>query len=289
MKPNTALPVVATFSIVARDPVTGELGVATQSKFLAVGAVVPWAQWDAGAIATQSWANTSFGPGGLAMLKAGQSAQEALDALIAADDGAAYRQVGIVDTQGRAATFTGPKCMPWAGGVTGEGFAAQGNILTGPDVVNQMAEAYKGTQGLLAQRLVKALDAAQAAGGDSRGRQSAALLVVKEKGGYGGFNDRYLDLRVDDHPEPIHELGRLLDLWGLYFAKPAPGTGIALTGELLREVTAALTTLGYVQPGAQLDVPAFTRFLHTENFEERELGGLVIDPGVLAWLRGKVR
>lgn len=203
---------VATFSIVARDPDTGELGIAVESKFFGVGAVVPWARAGVGAVATQSYANTSFGPRGLDLMAEGASAREALDALVAADSGAARRQVGIVDAQGRTATFTGDACLSWAGGITGEHYAAQGNILAGPAVVDAMAVAFETTTGDLATRLVTALAAGQAAGGDARGRQSAALLVVREGGGYGGYDDRYIDLRVEDHPTPIVELRRLLDL-----------------------------------------------------------------------------
>jgi uncharacterized Ntn-hydrolase superfamily protein len=204
---------VATFSIVGFDPATGDLGIAVESRFFAVGAVVPWAKAGVGAIATQSFANTTFGPKGLEMLAAGKTAQEVLDALLKDDPQASQRQAGIVDARGAPATFTGDKCNSWAGGKTGKNYAAQGNILTGKEVVAAMAATFEDTAGLpLADRLVKALAAGQAAGGDSRGQQSAALLVVRAKGGYAGFNDRYIDLRVDDHPRPIEELGRLLDL-----------------------------------------------------------------------------
>ena len=204
---------VATFSIVAYDPDTGDLGVAVESRFFAVGSVVPWAKAGVGAIATQSFANTAFGPKGLQFLEKGLPAQEALDLLVKGDPQSGQRQVGIVDGKGRPATWTGAKCNPWAGGRTGKNYTAQGNILTGKEVVEAMASTFEATAGLpLADRLVKALAAGQAAGGDSRGQQSAALLVVRDKGGYGGYNDRYIDLRVDDSPRPIEELQRLLDL-----------------------------------------------------------------------------
>ena len=204
--------VVATFSIVGFDPSTGDLGVAVQSKFFAVGAVVPWARAGVGAVATQSFANTAFGPDGLELLAGGDSAADALEQLIAEDDGKAQRQLGIVDAQGRAATFTGDACLPWAGGRAGEHFAAQGNILAGPGVVDAMASTFESTSGDLGERLLAALAAGQAAGGDARGRQSAALVVVREGGGYGGFNDRYVDLRVDDNVAPIRELRRLFHM-----------------------------------------------------------------------------
>jgi uncharacterized Ntn-hydrolase superfamily protein len=204
---------VATFSIVAFDPETGDLGVAVESRFFAVGAVVPWAKAGVGAIATQSLANTTFGPKGLQLLESGIPAQEALDRLLKEDRQPEQRQVGMVDARGGAATWTGEKCNPWAGGRKKKNYTVQGNILAGPQVVEALASGFEASSGLpLADRLVKALAAGQAAGGDSRGQQSAALLVVREKGGYAGYNDRYIDLRVDDHPHPIDELARLLEM-----------------------------------------------------------------------------
>jgi uncharacterized Ntn-hydrolase superfamily protein len=202
-----------TFSIVAADPDAGDWGVAVASKFVSVGAVVPWARAGVGAVATQSWANTSFGPEGLALMSDGASAEDALGTLIDGDGGRADRQVGVVDAAGRAATFTGSACMEWAGGATGRGFAAQGNILVGEQVVVAMSGAFAETDGDLCDRLLAALLAGDAAGGDRRGRQSAALLVVREGGGYEGRNDRYIDLRVDDHPEAARELARLFDVY----------------------------------------------------------------------------
>jgi uncharacterized Ntn-hydrolase superfamily protein len=202
-----------TFSIVAVDPDNGDLGVAVASKFPCVGAVVPWAKAGIGAVATQSLANTSFGPDGLSLLEQGMGAAQALDAVIEAEEGRDERQVGVVDTRGGTATFTGAGCVDWAGGTTGECFAAQGNILVGADVVDAMATAYASTGGDLCDRLLAALLAGDAAGGDRRGRQSAALLVVREAGGYEGHNDRYIDLRVDDHPDAPAELARLFSVW----------------------------------------------------------------------------
>jgi len=202
-----------TFSIAAADVDKGDWGIAVASKFPCVGAVVPWARAGVGAVATQSWANTSFGPEGLALMSAGVEASGALDRLLLGDDGREDRQVGCVDTSGRSATFTGSKCMDWAGGVAGDGFAAQGNILAGEAVVAELARAFVETEGDLCDRLLAALIAGDAAGGDKRGRESAALLVVREGGGYEGRNDRYIDLRVDDHADPINELVRIFEVW----------------------------------------------------------------------------
>jgi uncharacterized Ntn-hydrolase superfamily protein len=204
--------VCATFSVVGYDPDAKEWGVAVASKFLAVGAVVPWVRADAGAVATQSFANTSFGPKGLELMEKGKSAEEAIKELTDADDGRDRRQVGMVDARGNAATFTGSKCMPWAGGKTGKHFAAQGNLLSGPEVVDEMAKAFEESKGPLAWRLLDALAAGDKAGGDKRGKQSAAIYVARKNRGYAGFNDRYVDFRVDDHKEPIPELTRILAL-----------------------------------------------------------------------------
>lgn len=210
--PLWGLESAGTFSIVAFDPKTGDLGIAVASKVLAVGAIVPYAQAKVGAIATQAFANTTYGPRGLMLLKKGLTPQQALERLLKADKDRDYRQVGIVDAKGRIATYTGKKCLPWAGHVVGKGYAVQGNILAGEQVVKAMARAFEEAKGELAERLMAALEAGEAAGGDSRGKQSAALLVVREKGGYAGFDDRYIDLRVDDHPEPVKELRRLLTI-----------------------------------------------------------------------------
>ncbi|HKJ68153.1 MAG TPA: DUF1028 domain-containing protein [bacterium] len=201
---------VATFSIVARDSATGEMGVAVASRFFAVGTVVPWAEADVGAVATQSFANTTFGWHGLELLKRGATPDECVDILLRTDDQPARRQFGIVDDQGRSATYTGEECLPWAGGRHGKNYAVQGNILTGKSVVTAMEAAFLTTGGTLSSRLYAALMAGEKEGGDARGKQSAALLVVKQNAGYGGYTDRAIDIRVDDHAEPFEELGRLL-------------------------------------------------------------------------------
>ena len=281
---------VATFSIAAFDPETGSLGVAVQSKFLAVGAVLPWARAGVGAVATQAMANFNYGPRGLDLMAEGRTAGETVEVLTSADDGREHRQVGVVDARGRAATFTGSECFDWAGGVTGEHYAAQGNILVGRETVGAMAEAYEETAGDIAARLLAALDAGQKAGGDSRGKQSAALLVVREGGGYGGDNDRAVYLRVDDHPDPIKELARLRKLHDLYFGETGPGDVVAIDGEVRREVADALLRTGYIQErgaedGALLD--ALGVFIRTENFEEREQARGYVDRAVLRFMKGK--
>lgn len=222
-QPPLAEPPVSTFSIVAYDPDAKEWGVAVQSRFLGVGAVVPWAKAGVGAIATQSWANTTFGPRGLQLLEQGLSAQEVMDRLLDEDPGKERRQVGIVDAKGNVATFTGDRCMDWAGGRTGKNYCVQGNILAGQEVAAAMAAGFEKAQGDLGDRLIASLAAGQAAGGDRRGRQSASLLVVKEKGGYGGYNDRYRDVRVDDHETPIVELKRVYALHKRTFRQRGAG------------------------------------------------------------------
>ena len=279
---------VATFSIVGHDPETGELGVAVQSKFLAVGAVVPWARAGVGAVATQAMANTSYGPRGLDLMARGRSAREAIGELTAVDPDRSHRQVGIVDAAGRSATFTGEDCFEWAGGVAGEGFAAQGNILVSGETVEAMAESFRGSGGPLAGRILAALRAGQEAGGDSRGKQSAALLVVREGGGYGGFDDRAVDLRVDDHPEPIEELARLYELHRLYFERGSPEDAVPVEGEVREEVVRSLVRLGYLEDERVPDEAlqrALRAFIRTENFEERERKQGYIDPAVLGFLR----
>jgi uncharacterized Ntn-hydrolase superfamily protein len=217
---HAAQPVISTFSIVAYDPETKELGVAVQSKFIAVGAVVPWAKAGVGAVATQAFANTTYGPQALERLAKGEKPDDIVKALTEADDGRAQRQLGIVSAKGESATFTGEKCMTWAGGVKGENYCCQGNILAGEAVVKGMEKAFLETKGVLAERLIAALQAGQDAGGDTRGMQSAALLIVREGWGYGRQSDRYRDLRVDDHAEPIKELKRIYDLHVAIFPKP---------------------------------------------------------------------
>src|SRR5712692_908377 len=282
-----------TFSIVARDPQTGELGIAVQSKFLAVGAVVPWAKADVGAIATQAWANTSYGPRGLELLAYGLPASEVLAQLVEEDAGRADRQVGIVGVKGEAATYTGTQCFPWAGGHVGEHYTCQGNILVGEDTVLSMARTFERTTGHLCDRLVAALAAGQAAGGDSRGKQSAALLVVREGGGYSGFNDRFIDLRVDDHPQPIDELYRILQLHKLYLFPPNPLDILVIDQAIAQELQQLLTTTGDYQgsiSGSYDDVTrdAFRKFSSRENLEERWFEDARIDRVVLEFMRQKV-
>lgn len=280
-----------TFSIVALDPGSGEIGVAVASKFLAVGAVVPWAQAGVGGIATQAWANLSYGPQGLRLLASGEAAEAALRRLVGPDENREHRQVGVVDAHGRAAAWTGRECLPWAGHRLGEGFTCQGNILVGPNVVEAMAVTFARTPGPLPERLLSALAAGQRAGGDSRGQQSAALLVVKEGGSYGGYLDRYIDLRVDDHPAPVEELQRLLTLHRLYFPT-AQRSFTELAGETVREVQRILRRLGFYQgevTGTYDDATrdAFRRFCSVENFEERWREDHLVDREVLNYLRSR--
>jgi uncharacterized Ntn-hydrolase superfamily protein len=283
-----------TFSIVASDG--SAWGVAVASKFLAVGAAVPAAAAGVGAIATQSYANLAYRPDGLRLLREGRSAQETLDQLTAADEQREQRQAGIVDSEGRAATFTGTGCHPWAGGVTGSvdghgAYAIQGNILTGSEVVGAMRATWQETQAgqPLARRLLAALAAGDGAGGDRRGRQSAALLVVTPDGGYGGGSDVLVDLRVDDHPQPVQELARLLDLHDLYFSKPDTSQYLEVTDELKDEVSRLLTTLGHPPTGDDmLSVGlALWDWAGIENLEERVVQEPKLDPVVLQVLRDK--
>ncbi|NNE92147.1 MAG: DUF1028 domain-containing protein [Verrucomicrobiales bacterium] len=213
-------PTVATFSIVAIDKETGEIGIGVQSKIVGVGAVVPFAQAGVGAVATQASANVRFGPVGLLMLQTGSTPEQAIEMLTRADSGSGRRQIGIVSANGKSATFTGEKCKDWAGGMTGDGYAVQGNILAGESVVTAMAEAFEKTGGVLAERLLAALEAGQAEGGDKRGKQSAALLIVREGWGYGGGNDKFRDVRVDEHAEPIKELRRVYNKHRELFPRP---------------------------------------------------------------------
>ena len=272
-----------TFSIVARSEDGTHLGVAVASKFVAVGAVVPAADPALGAIATQAWANLSYRPDGLGLLREGRTAQQALDQLVAADDGRAQRQAGIVDAQGRAASYTGTDCMTWAGGRTGPGYAVQGNILTGPEVVEAVESAWLATDPAapFAERLLHALAAGDAAGGDSRGRQSAAVLVVTPGGGYGGGSDVLVDLRVDDHPEPIPELARILAVHTMLFGKADPGDCLPLEGPLAEEVRLRLAAAGHDK--GELDA-SIASWAGVENLEERLHPGL-LDPLVLEHLR----
>ena len=274
--------VVATYSIVACDLDAGQWGVAVQSKFLAVGSVVPWAEPHVGAIATQSYANPRYGPEGLALLREGRSAEEAVEALTAADEGRAERQVGIVDGRGRAATFTGVECHDWAGGRTGNGYAAQGNILVSEETVNALAVTFEQNGHLsLAERLIECLAAAQAAGGDRRGQQSASLLVVEKDAGYANLSDLVVDLRVDDHEQPIVELRRIFALHNELFGITPPEDWVAVDEGLASELRERLGTLGY---DGELG-KAFNDWAGTANLEERVDGLERIDPVVLGALR----
>jgi uncharacterized Ntn-hydrolase superfamily protein len=314
-----------TYSIVARDAASGDLAVAVQSKFLAVGAVVPWARAGIGAVATQAFANVAYGPDGLTLLGGGTGAQAALDRLVSADALRDQRQAGIVDAHGGAATYTGGQCFAWAGGRTGPDYAAQGNILAGPGVVDGLADTFAAGGLPLPELLVACLAAADAAGGDRRGRESAALLVVRESAGYGGGNDRWVDLRVDDHEDPIGELGRLLGLQRLYLDRPALDELLRVDETIAAELRSLLTRVG-AEPGGRFrdvyqpmssvtgnpaDEPereerpmtgtpapmpsnwdaerqrALEEWMSVENLEERNAASGWIDPRVLDFLRAK--
>ena len=273
-------PVVATFSIAACDLDAGQWGVATQSKFLAVGSIVPWAEPGVGAIATQAYANPRYGPDGLALLRDGATAGEVVQRLTDADEGRAHRQLGVVDRSGGSATFTGEECMDWAGGIAGPCFAAQGNILVGEETVGAIAETFTATAGRpLASRLIDCLAAAQAAGGDRRGQQSAAVLVVERDGGYGGLTDILVDLRVDEHRHPIEELQRIYGVHLLLFGRTEEWVDV--DDALRAELEERLTHLGYTGDLER----AFAEWAGTENLEERIDGVDRIDAVVLEQLR----
>ena len=308
-----------TFSIVALDAATGDLGVAVQSKFLAVGAVVPWARAGVGAVATQSFANVAYGPDGLTILAEGVSARDALERLVTSDPLRDQRQVGIVDARGGAATFTGDQCFAWAGGRSGHGFAAQGNILAGAGVVDGLADTLMAGGRPFPELLVACLAEADAAGGDRRGRESAALCVVRAGGGYGGGNDRWMDLRVDHDDDPIGELARLVDLQHLYFDRPAVDELEAVDETGASEIRSLLEALG-AGPGGRFGAVyapmsgvitedkerpfvgeprpfpsnwdarwqrALDDWMAVENLEERAAAPGWIDRRVLALLRAK--
>jgi uncharacterized Ntn-hydrolase superfamily protein len=286
-------PRFGTFSIVACDPETASWGIAVQSKFPAVGSVVPWAVAGVGAVATQADANTDYATEGLKRLAKGDSASDVVRTLTAADPGRDTRQVGVVDAKGGAAAFTGPKCMDWAGHEVGDGFTCQGNILFGPNVVRAMARSYTSTAGDVADRLLAALAAGQREGGDRRGMQSAALLIVRKGGGYGGRDDRWVDLRVDDHPSPIEELKRVFQLYDLtMLSREDPATLRPIEGELAATVQHDLAVLGYYSgrltgswdPTSQA---AFVRFLHEHNFENKERSDGMVWPSIVEYLRSQ--
>jgi uncharacterized Ntn-hydrolase superfamily protein len=283
--------IVTTFSIVAADVATGDLGIAVASKFLACGAVVPWASAGAGAVATQSAANTAYGPDGIRMMRDGLSAGEALAKLIADDADRDLRQVGLVDARGGAAAHTGSGCHGWAGHHVGEGFACQGNILVGQETVDAMAATFRTASGELAHRLVSALAAGEGAGGDRRGKQASALYVVRPKGGYGGMNDVLVDLRVDDHAQPVAELRRLLGLRDLYFGTSPASEKLRMDGTVLLDLKRIMKRAGHYggEVSAEWDeatAKTLDAFIASENFEERvDLKARTIDAPVLAHLR----
>ena len=269
--------IVATYSIAACDLDAQQWGVATQSKFLAVGSVVPWAAPHVGAIATQAYANPRYGPDGLRLLRDGLAAGEVVERLISSDEGRNERQVGVVDAEGRSASYTGSECLDWAGHRTGPCYAAQGNILVSGETVDAIAVTFESNTGQpLAQRLIECLSAAQVAGGDSRGQQSAALLVVQKDGGYAQLSDTLVDLRVDDHEHPIEELRRLYTLHDQLFGRTAPEDWLTLDDTLRTEVDERLKKLGY----SRLD-----EWAGVANLEERVEGDDRIDPVVLDALR----
>jgi uncharacterized Ntn-hydrolase superfamily protein len=275
-------PFVATYSIVACDLPARQWGVAVQSKFLAVGSVVPWAEPHVGAIATQSYANPRYGPDGLALLREGRTAGEAIEALTSADEGRDERQVGVVDASGRAATFTGTGCHEWAGGRTGECYAAQGNILVSSATVDALAATFESNSHLeLAQRLIECLAAAQAAGGDRRGQQSASLLVVEKDAGYAKLSDTVVDLRVDDHERPIAELRRLFSLHQELFGATPEEDWLDVDDSLAQELRERLASLGHTGDLQR----AFDDWAGAANLEERVDGVNRIDPIVLEALR----
>jgi uncharacterized Ntn-hydrolase superfamily protein len=275
-----------TFSIVAFEPETDSWGVAVASKCLAVGHAVPWGGAHAGAVATQALANLSYGPDGVDLMRSGHSAAEVVKVLVGRDKLASQRQLGVVDASGQAANHTGSDCLPWAGGIVDGEVAVQGNILAGEQVIKEMLRAYRASRGhLFVQRLLRALEAGDAAGGDRRGKQSACVRVWREGAAYGGGLDVAVDLRIDDHVEPVAELRRLVDLHNLYFCRPDPETLLDLDPMLTREVTEGIAKLGYAPENGFRD--AFARWVGTENFEERDVPGK-IDPLVLDHLRRQV-
>jgi uncharacterized Ntn-hydrolase superfamily protein len=286
-----APPRFGTFSIVAADPGAGTWGVAVQSKFISVGAVVPYAEAGVGAIATQADANAEYGPKGLELLRQGKSARAVVQELTDADPGRDTRQLGVVDAHGGAAAYTGAKCMDWAGHQVGDGFTCQGNILFGPGVVKAMARTYEATPGDLVDRLLAALATGQREGGDRRGQQAAALLVVRKDGGDGHRNDRWIDVRVDDHPSPIEELRRVFRLYDLtMLEREDPASLVEIRGDVALAIQHDLGVLGYY-PGRSTGTwdassrTSFTKFLHEHNFENKERDDDRVWPSILGYLK----
>ena len=278
-----ARPIIATYSIVACDLEAEQWGVSVQSKFLSVGSVVPWAEPQVGAVATQAYANPRYGPNGLQLLREGLSAQEVVDKLTGDDEGRDHRQIGVVDGQGNAATYTGKECMDWAGGRSGTNYAAQGNILVSEETVDALAETFESSSGPLASRLIDCLAAAQEAGGDSRGQQSSALLVVQRDGGYAGLSDVVVELRVEDHERPIEELRRIYTLHDEIFGTTPRDKWLPVDDELAAELRDRLARLGF---DGELE-DSFTRWTGKENLEDRVDGIEQIDPVVLDALRSR--
>ncbi len=281
-----------TFSIVAFDPANGDLGVAVQSKFPNVGVSIPFARAGVGAVATQSYCNTSYGPRGLALLENGASAQQAVEILTGEDPQRESRQLGIIDTRGRAASFTGAHCFDWAGGLLGKDCAVQGNTLAGPQVVEGMARGFENSSGPLVERLLAALRAGQASGGDRRGQQSAALLVVRAGGGYGGFDDRYAAIAVYDHPTPIAELERLYAIHRLTYFRSDPAQLVEIDTAIANELQQILHARGFYKgaiTGIRDDatLKAWRDFMGWENYDERIRDDGRIDLEVLADVRRK--
>jgi len=291
----TSSPRFGTFSIVAFDRDSATWGIAVQSKFISVGAVVPFAEAGVGAIATQALANVAYGPNGLALLRQGLSASEVVRRLTEADPGRDERQLGIVDAKGGSASFTGAKCMEWAGHETGEGFACQGNILFGPGVVRAMARTYEATGGDILDRLLAALAAGQREGGDRRGMQAAALYAVRKGGGYEGGNDRWVDLRVDDHPSPIEELRRIFQVYDMtMLTREDPATLLVIEGDVARGLQHDLSVLGYYSGRLTgnwdaVSQAAFTRFLGEHNFENKERTDGKVWPSIVNYLKERAK
>jgi len=281
-------PKPSTFSIVASDPSAGEIGIAVQSKFLAVGSVVSHARGGIGAVATQANLNFLHGSYGLDLLgSAGFSPEEVIESLLKGDEQRNTRQLGLVDASGRSASFTGPDCFPFAASITGSNYACQGNILASAEVVPAMASAFESSKGFLAGRMIEALRAGQRAGGDRRGMESAHLYIVKPGYGYGKNHDRYIDLRVDHHPKPIEELTKLLELHHLYFERPKKEELIQIGTELEEEIRESLIILGRWTSGEDL-MQALADYMSWENLEERWVGQEYIDQKILMYLRDHV-
>jgi uncharacterized Ntn-hydrolase superfamily protein len=266
-----------TFSIVAVDRETGDLGVAVASKFIAAGSIVPWVKLGVGAVATQAWANVKFGPIILSLLEEGYPPRRAVEAVLSVDPRREHRQIGVVNAEGEAYAFTGRECLPYAGHIVGDGYAVQGNILAGEEVLEAMARAYESTRGELVDKLLAALKAGDDAGGDRRGKQSAAVIVVRKCGGYGGCEEgvgKYVDLRVDDHPDPVNELIRLFKIWEITILTREDPSDVVDLAEVAEEVQRALKTLGYyegpvdgkVTPALQ---EALERWMSINNFENK--------------------